>query len=207
MTFKELVEEAAARGFADMLDGGSEQVRLKRYVNQAAREIYDLADWPFLNALKEGTAPLTIADLAHVLSVSNLVSGGTLDPADERQVTEGDPDRNEVGTAEQWYRASLTQIGVWPADTASKLVVRYVKQPVDMVADSDEPLSPATYHDLIVDGTEVRCQKKRKNYEAAQFIRQEWERGIRGMRHALLKPNYDRERSIIRTGGSGDYLG
>jgi hypothetical protein len=207
VTFKQLYEEAAARGFEEMAEEPAELLRLKRYVNQAIREITDLAPWPFLNGTKEGIAPLMIADLAHVLSVSNLATDQVLYAADERQITEGDPERAETGTAQQWYRADLTHVAVWPLDSTSKLFCRYVKQPVDLVNDTDEPVIPATYHDLIVDGAVVRLYKNRDNFEAAQFVRQEWERGIRGMQHALLKPNYDQERSIVRTGLPGDYLG
>ena len=53
----------------------------------------------------------------------------------------------------------------------------------------------------------VRAYKNRDQYEAAQFVRQEWERGMKGMTHALLKPNYDNDKKILRTGSPADYLG
>jgi hypothetical protein len=199
-TFKELREEAAARGFTDMLDEGVEEKRLGRYVNQAYREIADLAPWPFLQDEVEGPAPLELPEFGHVLSASNLTADTPLYPLDERQVTGIDPVQGATGTAEAWFLAGLSTLSAWPLDTASTLRVKYVKQPAALVEDGDEALIPVTYQDLIVDGAEVRCQKKRKNYEAAQFIRQEWRLGIEGMRHALLKPNYDQERSVARTG-------
>jgi hypothetical protein len=206
-TFKELREEAAARGFKDMLDGGPREKRLGRWVNDADREIRDLAPWPFLEDTIEGPAPLEIAELAHVLSASNLTSGGPLEPIDQRQVAELDPGGSSTGTACHWFRAGMTTVDVYPTDVSSVLRVRYVRQPAALVADGDESMIPVAYQDLIIDGTVVRLYKNRDNFEAAQFVRQEWERGIEGMKHALLKPNYDRERSIVRTGLADDYLG
>jgi hypothetical protein len=206
-TFKELREEAAARGFTDMLDSGPQEKRLGRWVNEACREINDLAPWPFLRDEVEGTAPLEAPELGHVLSVSNLTASRQVVPVDERQIAERDPAAQTTGVACEWYRLGLTTIEVWPSDSTSRLRVRYAKQPAPLVNDGDEAIIPATYQDLIIDGTVVRLYKNRDNFEAAQFVRQEWERGVTGMKHALLKPNYDRERTIIRTGSVGDYLG
>lgn len=205
MNFGELVQETAARGFSDLLDGGTQETRLKRWVNDSHREICDEEDWPFLEATKEGTAPLEIEDLGHVLSASNITTELILEPLDRRRVVDGDPDLDETGSSRYWYREGMTSIKVWPADTSSTFVVRYIKA-VELSEEKDEPLMPSVYHNLIVDGAVVRCLKNRHNYEAAQFVRQEWERGMNQMRHALLKANHDRPKRIIRTGLEGDYL-
>lgn len=207
MTFKDIYEEVSERGFSELLTEADQLVRLKRWVNQAYREITDLAHWPFLEATKEGTAPLTIADLGHVLSVTNKTKDATLDYLDRRTAVVFDPALNDTGTAEAWYREGETSLRVSPLDTTSTLVVRYLKTPVELADEGDVPLLPTPYQDLIVDGAVVRALKNRDNYEAAQFVRQEWKAGVAQMKHALLKPNYDRERTIIRTGAPGDYLG
>lgn len=206
-TFKELREEAAARGFTDMLDGGAQEKRLGRWVNQAYRELLGIAPWPFLNAQIEGIAPLEIPELGHILSVSNLANETRLYPLDERQVTDFDPAQGEIGTAQAWYLEGLNTLVVWPLDTNSRLRVKCVVRPIALVADADKVQIPSTYQDLIVDGAVVRLYKNRDNFEAAQFVRQEWQLGIKGMKHDLLKPNYDRERTVNRTGLAGDYLG
>lgn len=206
MTFQELYEEAAERGFNDLLQSEAQKTRLKRWVNQSYREIIDLAPWPFLDASKEGAAPLTVADLGHVLSVTAVSSDSVLRFLDSRSVTGMDPTRNDTGSPGYWYLEGETTIKVYPAE-AGTILVRYRKVPAALSADADTPVLPAEYHDLIVDGTVVRAYKNRDNFEAAQFTRQEWERGIKGMTHALLKPNYDRERLIVRTGTAADYLG
>lgn len=207
MNFGELIEEVANRGFTDMLDGGPREARVKRHVNAAHREVVDEAPWPFLPTTAEGNAPILLADLAHVLSVSNRATDAVLDPIDERQVTEMDPTREETGSGEYWFRADLTHLAVWPLDTTSKFAIRYVRRATKMVAPTDMPLVPEEYDELTVSGSVIRLYRGKDNFEAAQFERQEWERGMTGMKHALLKPNYDRERTIVRTGGLGDYVG
>lgn len=206
MTFKELWEEAASRGFRDMLDP-ARLPRLKQWVNEAYREIIDTAQWPFLEATKEGTAPLTIADLGHVLSVTNKTVEAPVDFLDRRTAVDLDPALDDTGTAQYWYREGETSLRAYPADTSSTLVVRYLRVAARLTADGDVPLIPTDYLYLVVDGTVVRALRNRDNYEAAQFVRQEWGRGVAQMKRALLKPNYDRERMIVRTGEPGDYLG
>jgi hypothetical protein len=201
------MEETANRGYTDLVTDPTQQPRLKRWVNQAYREITDTAHWPFLEATKEGVAPLTISDLGHVLSVTNKTSDTTLAFLDRRTAVGFDPALNDTGTAEYWFREGETSLRVYPLDSSSTLVVRYVKVPPELSAEGDVPLIPAAYQDLIVDGATVRALKNRDNYEAAQFVRQEWKSGIALMKQALLKPNYDRERMIVRTGAPGDYLG
>jgi hypothetical protein len=204
MNFGELIVEVGDRGFNDLLR--DQESRVKRWVNEAHREICDLASWPFLEASQEGPAPLTITALAHVLSVSNLTTDAPLLPLDRRRVVGVDPALNDTGVAEYWYREGAATIKAYPADTGSTLVVRYLRAVTDLVGVTDEPLVPSPYHGLIVDGAVIRAYRNRDNFQAAQFVRQEWRIGVAGMEHALLKPNYDRERKIARTGRLGDYL-
>lgn len=205
MTYKEIREEVVARGFNDFEQSDA---RIKRWVNQAYREITDAHPWPFLEATKEGTAPVEIEDLGHVLSVANTTTESFLNPADRRQIVELDPKLDDSETNPVlWYRQGETEVKVWPADTTSTFVVRYLKTPAELKEDSDKPVIPTAYQDIIVDGAVVRAYKNRDNYEAVQAVRTEWEGGLRQMVHALLKPNYDAAYTVIRTGFAGDYLG
>jgi hypothetical protein len=205
MNFQELITEACNRGFTDMLDSGAREARVKRYVNAAHREVVDVAPWPFLPAEVEGTTPIAITDLAHVLSVSDITQDRPLDPIDERQIAELDPDRDDTGSPIYWYRTDLTHLDAWPSGS-STLKVRYVRRATEMTEPTDLPLTPEEYDELLVSGTVIRLYRSRDNFEAAQFERQEWRAGLEGMKHALLKPNYDKERSIVRSGDCGDYL-
>lgn len=203
-SLKELRQEVYARGFDD-LDNEEGEPRVNRWINQSAREIYDYAPWPFLEGTVSDTAPLVISQLGHVLSLADETAGRQIGYIDRAEIAAIDPDFNEEGAATNWYREGDT-IKVWPADEESTFLVRYVLAPEDLSEDAETPLVPAPYQDLIVDGAVVRAYKNRDNFEAAQFVRQEWERGIKQMAHALLRPNYDNARSVIRTGEPRDYL-
>ncbi|HEX6456232.1 MAG TPA: hypothetical protein VF009_06900 [Solirubrobacterales bacterium] len=207
MTFKELYEEAAERGFNDLLRSEAQKARLKRWVNQAIREIIDIAPWPFLETVIEGSAPLLAENLGHVLSVTNRTTETVLTFSDRRLVVGRDPALDNTGVAEQWYLEGGNTIHTYPLDSSANLRVRYVQAPVELKADDERTIIPFAYQDLIIDGTVIRAYKNRDEFEAAQFTRQEWERGIKGLTHALLKPNYDNEKTIVRTGAPADYLG
>lgn len=204
MTFKEVREEVVARGFDDFEQSDA---RVKRWVNIAYREITDAYAWPFLATSKEATMPMTISDLGHVLSVTDKSHENILIFADERELNRLNPTLDETGTAERWYRASETQIKVWPADTTSTFIVKYLKTPAELSADGDALVIPAAYQELVVDGAVLRAYKNRDNYEAAQAVRAEWREGLGRMVGQLLYPNYDGPRFVQRTGLPGDYLG
>jgi len=83
--------------------------------------------------------------------------------------------------------------------------VRYRKVPV-AIADNEEPIIPADYHDLIVTRVRVKVYKATDNWEAASEAWKDYEKERDAMVHALMKPNYDRERRVTRTGQAGDYV-
>lgn len=206
MKFEELQTEVFERGFDDLNDAGIGLTRVRRWLNSAYRELNDFTSWPYLEATKEGVAPLTIADLAHVLSVVDLTHENQLDPADRRAIVGIDPKITSKGIAVSWFMEGSETLRVYPLDTTSSFAVRYLKVPAELVAAGDVPILPAVYHELIVEGAVIRAYKNRDNYEAAQFVRQEWRLGVEGMVKALIKRNFDEEKTILRTGPSGTYL-
>ena len=205
MTFAELIAEVQARGFDD-LDDATGEARIKRWLNDAYREITDAYPWPFLEANKEGTAPMTFTDLAHIHSLTDKTNGILLAPMDRRSVVALDPKLSETGTASCWYMEGDQVLKVYPADTSSTFLARYIKRPAALAESTDEPLIPTAYQGIIVDGAVVRALKNRNNYEAAQFVREEWQRGLNQMVIALLKKNYDQPMTTQRTGLAADYL-
>lgn len=201
MTYKELLEEVKARGFEHI-----SEARLKRWINQAYREIVDHRAWEFLEEEKEGNAPLEFEDLGHVLSVVNVTEQTHLGFTTVASLGRWDPALSSSGTATQWYMKGSQEIHVFPTDAASTIKVTYLKVPADLKEDEDEPVIPVAYHGLIVDGAVLRAYKNTDNFEAASAVRQELNIGLRGMVKTLRK-SYDGNRLIQRTGSANDYLG
>ena len=52
----------------------------------------------------------------------------------------------------------------------------------------------------------AKVYRSTDNFEAAREVQKGYDRGLGGMAHTLLHPNYDGQRRIGRTGGVADYL-
>lgn len=206
MTKKELREEIAASGFENVLKDTGGEARINRWIEAAIRGICDYKPWPFLLAEKEGAAPLTIADLGHVVAVSDLTHRNPIEPATLNQILLADPSLAGTGQAEYWFTEDGETIKVYPAPPGGgSFKVRYRKVPVAL-KDEEEPIIPSAYHDLIVELVRVKAYRRADNNEAASETLKEYQRELSQMMHALLKPNYDQEQRLTRTGSIADYL-
>lgn len=205
MNRKEIREEIIALGAENIANDTGGEARINRWIQQAIRDICDFKPWPFLFAEKEGAAPLAIADLGHVVAVSDLTHRNPLEPATINQLVLGDPTLAGSGQAEYWYTEDGSTIKVYPVPSGGgNLKVRYRKVPVEL-ADGDKPIIPVDYHDLIVTRVRVKVYKATDNWEAASEAWKDYKAELGGMVHALMKPNYDKERRLSRTGRSEDY--
>ncbi len=203
LTFLELIEEFRERGFDDF---SAESARVKRWVNQAYREVVDARPWPFLEGEIEDTAPVTIENLGHVLSVADATTKYPLDPVDRRTVVRNlDASLEGTGPPSLWYQESDETIAVYPKNTTNTIQIRFLANPPKLEEDSDKVWVPYAYCDLIVDGAVIKGLKHRSAWEEVTAARTEWERELAQMTHALLKPNYDAPKLIRRTGSVGDY--
>lgn len=203
MNRKEIREEIVALGAQAIANGPNGEARLNRWIQQAIREICDFKPWPFLYATKEGAAPLAIADLGHVIGVVDVDRRNSLDPATLNELLEANPRLDAVGGAEVWYIDDGTKIKVYPS-SSSTFKVHYRKVPVEL-EDEEVPIVPEDYHELIVTRVMVKVYKATDNFAAAAEVIKDYERERNGMVHALMKPNYDKERRMRRTGNAGDY--
>ena len=184
MTFAELRTEAYARGFD--FDSAT---RLNRWINQAYHEICEEAPWDFLEASTTGTAPLSVSDLRQVISVTDTTNDAPLEWVDRRDIQEADPDLDDAGNPEFFYIDNNT-IRVYPLNTTATLSVRYYKVPDDLSSDSDEPLIPSRFQDLIVDGVVYRALKDTDEFASANELRAMWQDGINRMAASQLARNY-----------------
>lgn len=185
MTFAELRAELFARGHDDMDDAGTGLTRAKRYLNQAYLWVCEQHPWNFLEATATGPAPLTIADVREVLSVTDTTLDRDLTPDDRRLLLRNHGDLSNTGTPASWYlEANVLQ--TYPVDANTQLSVRYLKVPAELSADGDTPVIPARFHDLVVDDAERRAWKAKQNYEAAGALQGTVDRGVFDMAQSLL---------------------
>lgn len=204
MNRKEIREEVAASGFENVLKDTGGEARINRWIQESIREICDYKPWPFLFDSKEGAAPLAIADLGHVIAVVDLTSSNPLEPATFNDIVLANPKLDGKGSAEAWYTEDGATIKVYPS-SSNTFRVYYRKVPAAL-EDGDVPIIPADYHDVIVARVRVKAYERADNNKAAAEALASYERQLGLMIHALMKPNYDKERRIGRSGMVGDYL-
>lgn len=192
MNLSQMRGEVQARGFSHV-----PPALIDRWINDAYQDVNDRFPWPFLFASASGTSPLTIADLAHVLMVTDTTNSAPLKYADIRDLLEGDPKLISTGASEVWYLVggATVQIATYPTSTAT-YTVRYIKVPTDLTADADIPLAPVRFHDIYIEMACARCYRRANETEGANDCIGVAENEISKMQSALLVPNYDSTRSI-----------
>lgn len=197
-TWADLRTELSARGY-DYL----ETSRLNRYINRGAAMLYDEYPWPFLESEATGDAPLTISDLGQVLSVVDSTTGDELTMEDGRFITNVDPDANDTGNPTSWY-ARNGIINVYP-NTAASLTVRYIAAPPDFTSDTDEPLVPQQYRNLITDAAVYLALKDNDEFGAANEAKALYDAEVAQMRSRLSISSLQGGMSVVLTGGIEDY--
>jgi hypothetical protein len=199
MTFAQLRTEFFARGFDYLNDGGAGLDRVKRWVNEAMHELCEEADWPFLELTTSGAAPLSITDLRKILSVYNSTKALPLQWVPRHHLVATYGDLQTAGTP-RFYYIDANTVRVYPTATDT-LAVRYVRVPADLSADSDTPLVPARYRNLIVDGAVCRALYDANQFEQAAAVEQHRQRQLAWMKRAELREAGDNPEVAIPEGG------
>lgn len=186
MTWAQLVIEMKARGFTHM---GS---RVEQYLQDAYLiDICEEEDWPFLDATKEGTAPLEISDLRTVRFVLNITQNTKLTPLLEDRITDDlDPDLSTPGTGFLYYLSSEDTLSVYPANTTDTLRVHYWKVPEELSGVA-EPLMPKRWHSLIIDGAVARAYQNSDDWELSVAARNTFNDRLQAMKDSLLNQQHD----------------
>lgn len=159
--------ELAARGFDYLLPG-----RMNIMLNDARNAFEDVYPFPWLEAAVTGTAPLTIADLKHVLFVQDTTNDTELLGLPVQQIAQLGDDLALPGLPTHWWLDGLTTLNVWPVSTSAQLLVRYVKESPELAGDLDTPLIPVRYHNTWVDLAVVRAYLDSDNFAAASALQQ-----------------------------------
>lgn len=206
MKKEEIRKEVIELGAENIAAQAGGEDRIDRWIQQAIREICDFKPWPFLFAEKEEAGPtIAVPDMGHLIAVVDLAVRNPLEFITLNQLLLGDPNLDGKGAAEYWYTEDGGKtIKVSPAST-NRFRVDYRRVPLEL-ADNEEPIFDADYHDVIVTRVRVQVYKATENLETAAEMLTDYERGRDAMVHALMKPNYDKERRLTRAGRRGDYL-
>ena len=188
MNFGELLTEFYANGFDYLSDGGAGETRAKRFINQSYQELCAYDDWPFLEATATGTAPLTVSDMRKPLYVVDTANfNRTLWEVDQATLTDGADLTATGGWPHYYYLTGGTTVNIYPTATDS-LTVRYIKTPTDLSADTDTPVVPAPYHDIIVLGAVRRALLDDTDGASIALIKQEWQDRLATMLPAVMNP-------------------
>jgi hypothetical protein len=193
MTNAEVVQEVLNRGFHYMDDGGTEEARVQRWVNDSYHEICEEADWPFLEATAAGAATLALTRCRRVIDVAHTTDNRSLAYATRAQIREMYGVTPESGTPTYWYPSTSATdtytINVAPVstDSVSVLFVQYAAT----LTGSDALVIPARYHWVVVEGAVRRAYADSDQYEQAAACEAFRQSGLKQMKESLLAPSLD----------------
>lgn len=198
MNFGELRTEFLARGF-DYLS----TTRADRYINQAYGELCEMERWPFLEKTTTGAAPLTISDLGAVASVLDADRNAKLNYIDRRTLFDIYKDLSTTGEPRWYYIEDGKTLKTYPV--GGTLNVRYWIVPAELSGDTDAPVVPTRFHNLIVDLAVRRAYIDSDNFEAAQALQAEADRGMTVMAQSLLAQQHGGQDFIVDVDNAMDW--
>ena len=190
-TFDELRDELYARGYTYLDNAAASRLRAGRWINQAYNELCAEERWPFLLTTANGAAPLAVADVRWVLSVTDTVGQRVLAPLPEAELS---ADMTVLATTGSpiWFYLDNTTIRTYPV--GGTLAVRYYKKPALLSADGDQVVVPDEWVNLIVDGAVRRAANDNDDPQSARTAEAERILGLDSMRRALLIPTRQYQR-------------
>jgi len=107
------------------------------------------------------------------------------------------PDQAAVGAA-QHYRVFTNSVWLYPVpQDATSYVIEYLVGNDQMVADSDTPMFPDPYHDLIVSGAVMLAYKDDGNLQMAAAYAKEYEDGLKILKQEAGQPRTSRFYQIV----------
>lgn len=187
MTAEELIARFKAQGFNYLTEP-----ECLGYLNDAYLiDICEVEDWPFLEASKEGKAPLEIKDLRTVEFVTNVTQNVKLEPLLPARITDDfTPDLTETGTPSVYYLSDVDTVNVYPVSTTDEFAVRYWKVPEEL-SGAKEPASPKRWHSLIVDAARVRAYANSDDWELLAAAERRFLGQLEQMQESLLNMQHD----------------
>lgn len=173
---------------------------LTRLVNDAYAWLVKQHYWPFREATSAGAAPLTIADLGAISSVTDTANGNNkLDWCDRRTLVESYGDLTLAGTPNWFYVEGGTVVKTYPA--GGTLSVRYFKNAALLVADGDTLIVPDSWVQLVIDRARYRGFLRLADWEGATTLKAEINETLQAMIVDLMSTQLsDSDTVTVRNG-------
>lgn len=156
--------EVLARGFDDL-----DSTRTNRIINDAYQWVLSQALWPFREATASGAAPLTIADIGVLGSVTDTANGSRkLEWTDRRTLVEHYNDLTVTGAPRCFYIEGGTVVKTYPV--GGTLSVRYWKDAAKLTADGDILIIPDKWVQVVIDRACWRACVDRQDWAGATTL-------------------------------------
>ncbi len=198
MTLAQLRTAVYQRGFHYLYDETGDDTRADYFINNSYIDICTMEDWPFLENIATGIAPITITDLSSIESVIDSTSVMKLSPLDRRNITDDwDTNLATAGSPTFYYLTQGSVVNVYPTNTTDTISVRYWRQATELVSDGDTPLVPASGQSGIIEGAVAQAYADSDNFDAAQQAYALRDQAVENMRELLLNWNRDQPDDFI----------
>jgi hypothetical protein len=188
MNVSELRAAIRARGFE--ADTAAEQLialnDMQRRLAGSARGLWTVASTTV--AVVAGTGDYTLPSApagGHVKSLRLLYAGANapLRWTDDESLLEHRADYAATGTPVWWALIGPATLSLWPTPAAAgTLTVRYHRGPPALTSDSDTPILPELYHDLLVVGACMLVAQRERQGAVRNEFDAEFETRSRDMR-------------------------
>lgn len=185
LDFTALQTEVLARGF-DFMSAGADLTRVKRVINEAMHETNSAEPWDYMFGSTTGVAPLTIADLDEVESVTDVAGYNPLVQVDRQQLVRDVADLTTAGYPAYWYKTAPTIIAIYPVSTTITLTVKYIKFGTDLSAGGDLPLMPDRWRQSIIELAVAKLWRDNNEWESVKGCMDEYKRLLDQMREKLV---------------------
>lgn len=193
---------------AELIDQGFDYLPTNRadyFLDFAATEIVEEAHWPFRAKEVTGNLPITITDLAAVENVTRGEGYVALAPRERQNLIDEFQSVTMGGAPQYYWIDGATTIRGFPSDTSS-VTVRYYSSNAwtnggqTALNDSDTPLIPLRYRELVVLLAKVRAKEDNDDYEEAGIVMQRYTQRLEQAKASLLKNQIDEEKIVKHVG-------
>ncbi len=89
----------------------------------------------------------------------------------------------------------------YPQSTTAQIRVTWIQDPSELSIAADEPLVPARFHDLIIDGAVIKAYKDDDEFDVVAKLRAEYDRSVLMMVNSLMYRHFDNSDRIVVRGG------